>query len=97
MKLPVTAEFESEIVPQYNCGSFKIKDFAKVREMAEVIYSDVMFVNGLAWRLKVYPNGNGVARGTYLSVFLEMLKGLRDTSKYEYRYEFHVPGVMEQS
>jgi len=46
-----------------------------------------MFCSGLTWRLKVYPNGNGVAKGVYLSVFLEMVKGLQDSAKYEYRVE----------
>jgi hypothetical protein len=44
-------------------------------------------VNGLSWRLKVYPDGNGVVRGNYLSVFLELSAGLPETSKYEYRVE----------
>ena len=39
-------------------------------------------MNNLIWRLKVYPNGNGVAAGEYLSVFLEMVRGPEDSSKY---------------
>lgn len=37
--------------------------------------------------MKVYPDGNGVVRGNYLSVFLELSAGLTETSKYEYRVE----------
>ena len=37
--------------------------------------------------IKVYPDGNGVVRGNYLSVFLELSAGLPETSKYEYRVE----------
>ena len=37
--------------------------------------------------LQVYPDGNGVVRGNYLSVFLELSAGLPETSKYEYRVE----------
>ncbi|KAL7986922.1 hypothetical protein Chor_005841 [Crotalus horridus] len=33
------------------------------------------------------PDGNGVVRGYYLSVFLELSAGLPETSKYEYRVE----------
>jgi hypothetical protein len=51
------------------------------------VYSPPLHVNGLSWRLKVYPDGNGVVRGNYLSVFLELSAGLPETSKYEYRYE----------
>lgn len=45
--------------------------------------------NGITWRLKVYPNGNGNnAQGNYISVFLEMQKGISaDAQKYEYRVE----------
>jgi tripartite motif-containing protein 37 len=46
-----------------------------------------MITNGLTWRLKVYPNGNGIAKGNYISIFLEMLQGLSVPSKYEYRVE----------
>ena len=51
-----------------------------------------MNVNGLSWRLKVYPDGNGVVRGNYLSVFLELSAGLPETSKYEYRVEMLYQG-----
>lgn len=44
-------------------------------------------MNNLIWRLKVYPNGNGVAAGEYLSVFLEMVRGPEDSSKYQYKVE----------
>ena len=37
--------------------------------------------------MQVYPDGNGVVRGNYLSVFLELSAGLPETSKYEYRVE----------
>ena len=42
---------------------------------------------GLVWRLKVYPNGNGIGKGSYISVFLELLKGFPESSTYEYRVE----------
>jgi tripartite motif-containing protein 37 len=58
-----------------------------VRETHEVIYSEPLIANGLTWRLKVYPNGNGIAKGNYLSIFLEMVAGLAEISKYEYRVE----------
>ena len=54
---------------------------------ADPVYSPPLTVNGLSWRLKVYPDGNGVVRGNYLSVFLELSSGLPETSKYEYRVE----------
>ena len=38
-------------------------------------------------RYKPASAGNGVVRGNYLSVFLELSAGLPETSKYEYRVE----------
>lgn len=77
---------------------FVIKNFSRIRqsqnqtsEENEIVYSDppLETKSGLTWRLKVYPNGNGIAKGNYISVFLEMLKGLPEsqTQKYEYRVE----------
>ena len=53
----------------------------------EVIYSPELITNGLVWRLKVYPNGNGAAKGEYISIFLELIEGLYETSKYYYKIE----------
>jgi tripartite motif-containing protein 37 len=83
----VTMEFPSELVPQYEASLFVIKDFSRIRHTHEVVYSEPLIFNGLTWRLKVYPNGNGIAKGNYISIFLEMLKGLSEPSKYEYRVE----------
>lgn len=51
------------------------------------VYSSSLQVNGLNWRLKVYPYGNGAVRGEYLSVFLELTAGLPESRKYEYRVQ----------
>ena len=52
---------------------------------SRVVYSLLRAVGA-----QVYPNGNGVALGVYLSVFLEMVASphqLCGPSKYEYRIE----------
>uniref|UniRef100_A0A665XB33 Tripartite motif containing 37 n=1 Tax=Echeneis naucrates TaxID=173247 RepID=A0A665XB33_ECHNA len=61
--------------------------FSTLRQRADPVYSPPLQISGLCWRLKVYPDGNGVVRGNYLSVFLELSAGLPETSKYEYRVE----------
>lgn len=63
-------------------GEFVIDNFSQVRQQVEPIYSPPLECGALLWRLKVYPNGNGVVRGQYLSVFLEMTSGRSDPSKY---------------
>uniref|UniRef100_A0A0K8SA98 E3 ubiquitin-protein ligase TRIM37 n=1 Tax=Lygus hesperus TaxID=30085 RepID=A0A0K8SA98_LYGHE len=83
----VPADFFSEIVPSYDSSTFIMQQFTQLQHKADPVYSTPLHVNGLCWRLKVYPDGNGVVRGNYLSVFLELTSGLPDSSKYEYRVE----------
>jgi len=84
---PVLPDFQSEIVPSYDEKTFSMAQFSQLQSKADPVYSPPLHVNGLSWRLKVYPDGNGVVRGNYLSVFLELSAGLPETSKYEYRVE----------
>ncbi|XP_055594428.1 E3 ubiquitin-protein ligase TRIM37-like isoform X2 [Uranotaenia lowii] len=84
---PVPSDFVSEIVPPYDTGVFIMQNFSKLQKKAEPVYSSPLYVNGLCWRLKVYPAGNGAVRKEYLSVFLELTVGYPETSKYEYRVQ----------
>ena len=98
----VQSDFQSEIVPQYESATFVLNQFSVLQNKADPVYSSPLNVNGLSWRLKVYPDGNGVVRGNYLSVFIELSAGLPETSKYEYRVEMmyqnnFMPGQMNNS
>ncbi|XP_006819993.1 E3 ubiquitin-protein ligase TRIM37 [Saccoglossus kowalevskii] len=84
---PVPADFTSELVPAYDSSRFVMSTYSNMQAKADPVYSPPLNVSGLSWRLKVYPDGNGVVRGNYLSVFLELSAGLPETSKYEYRVE----------
>ncbi|XP_032901643.1 E3 ubiquitin-protein ligase TRIM37 isoform X3 [Amblyraja radiata] len=84
---PVPPDFTSELVPTYDFSTFVLSHFSTLRQRADPVYSPPLQISGLCWRLKVYPDGNGVVRGNYLSVFLELSAGLPETSKYEYRVE----------
>lgn len=84
---PVPPDFSSELVPSYDSSTFTLTRFSHLRQKADPVYSSALNVSGLSWRLKIYPDGNGVVRGNYLSVFLELSQGLTETSKYEYRIE----------
>lgn len=94
---PVPADFHSEIVPGYDSATFAMQNFTQLQLKADPVYSAPLHVNGLCWRLKVYPDGNGVVRGHYLSVFLELSAGLPETSKYEYRVEMIHQGSHDTS
>ena len=67
-----------------------VHNFSKLQHKADPIYSQPLNVNGLSWRLKVYPDGNGVVRGNYLSVFLELTAGLLETSKYVFAFNLRL-------
>ncbi len=82
----MTSSF-SEITPQYHSGTFPIKNYSFLQQNLDPIYSQPLIINGLTWRLKVYPDGNGTVRGNYISVFLELTHGFNQSSKYEYRIE----------
>ncbi|XP_022697638.1 E3 ubiquitin-protein ligase TRIM37-like isoform X2 [Varroa jacobsoni] len=84
---PVHADFLSEIVPPYDSSLFCIRSYSWLKLRGDPVYSNPLTVGGLTWRLKVYPDGNGVVRGNYLSVFLELSSGFIEKSKYEYRVE----------
>lgn len=77
----------SEIVPPYDTGTFVMDQFTYKQQKGVPVYSSSLQVNGLNWRLKVYPYGNGAVRGEYLSVFLELTAGLPESRKYEYRVQ----------
>ena len=62
----------SEITPSYESSRFDILEYRKVSVSKEVIYSNELVTNGLIWKLKIYPNGNGVAKNEYISIFLEL-------------------------
>lgn len=94
---PVPADFQSEIVPSYDSSTFVMQQFTQLQHKADPVYSPPLHVNGLCWRLKVYPDGNGIVRGNYLSVFLELTAGLPETSKYEYRVEMIHQGSRDAS
>lgn len=78
---PVPTDFQSEIVPPYDTGTFVMEKFTLMQQKGVPVYSNPLQINGLQWRLKVYPYGNGAVRGEYLSVFLELTTGYPETSK----------------
>ncbi len=64
---------------------FKVQKFTKCKEKNKIIYSDPIEQNGNTWRLKVYPNGAGIYKEIYLSVFVELLKCNHDGGSYKYK------------
>ncbi|XP_060872898.1 E3 ubiquitin-protein ligase TRIM37-like isoform X3 [Metopolophium dirhodum] len=85
--MSVYPDFHSEIIPKFEGGNLIIKSFTDKMIQSEPIYSLPIDCNGVSWRLKVYPNGNGIVRDRYLSVFLELTSGPVGVSRYDYRIE----------
>lgn len=55
---PVSNTFTSELVPPYASSVMILGNFSSLLEQSEVVYSEPLIVNGLTWRLKVYPSRN---------------------------------------
>ncbi|KAL5477879.1 hypothetical protein EMCRGX_G024733 [Ephydatia muelleri] len=82
-----TSNLASEIIPSYTCVTLKIQNFQELRSCNLKVYSRPLRVDGLVWRLRVYPNGYGEGRGKYLSVFAELTSGNGTTINYQYCIE----------
>jgi len=82
----VDLEFPSEIVPEFLSGIFTLKSFS-LFENSEYVCSEPIRGCGVSWRLKIYPKGNGKATEGYLSVFLEILEGTQNPTRYEYKIQ----------
>ena len=72
-----------EIVPEYQCFAYHLGKFSTLQDTT--VYSPGFSFNGCEWKLKIYPKGNGGAKGKFISVFLEMSKGLSSKVKFEYK------------
>eukprot|EP00667_Euglena_gracilis_P005091 EG_transcript_5119 len=85
--IPPSVSFQSGIAPPWSCATFQIDRYSELCSSEEVVYSPALTIYGTSWRLKVYPNGNGIAQGNFLSVFLQLLAGPAQAAPYEYRVE----------
>ena len=75
MSPDISPIFNCEWKPDYTCSFFEFK-FDQSMPNGDVdsspIFSEPLLLNGMSWRLKIYPHGNGVARQEYISVFVEL-------------------------
>ena len=71
-----------DLVPEFTVWKYTLTNFST---RTGIVYSESQNLNGVEWRLKIYPHGNGLARDKYISVFVEMTKGLVSQNRYEYR------------
>jgi hypothetical protein len=60
------------------------------RSSDSIVYREPCGVNGIEWRLISYPKGNGLSKGSYLSVFLELLRDMRMRTRTRYDYKIEL-------
>ena len=82
----LTLNIQNPLVPKYETGIYEIKNYEKIKS-EKVIYSPDMVINGLIWKLKLYPKGNVTSKGECISVFLELQSFVSEPSKYFYVLE----------
>ena len=70
----------NDIIPDFQSYNYELNNFSTLDY--SVVYSESYFLNGIEWRLKIYPRGNGQAKNKYLSVFLEMTNAFENKKQY---------------
>jgi hypothetical protein len=48
-----------ELIPEYETWTYRLESFST---KTGIVYSEGKVINGVEWRLKIYPRGNGLAR-----------------------------------
>ena len=87
--------FMSNLIPVYDYASFCLEGFKAFSQSSEIVYSPVVRLSGIEWRLKCYVFDNGDSENKYLSVFLELVQGLNHCIKYSYQIDLvkHAPDI----
>lgn len=86
VKDPDIMKFSVDDNLDFHESTFVIQPFSALRADGSVIYSPPLTVNGLSWRLKIYPNGNEYYRNLCLSIFLELHRSQLPSWSASYTY-----------
>lgn len=73
----------SVYIPKFKEKNIQYKNLPP--DAIHFFYSQKVKLNGIIWRVKIYPNGNLNGEGTHLSIFLELIRGTGISSTYLYR------------
>ena len=92
VSLDLSNEITNDVIPKYASAKFEVDNYKTLlqNENAEIIFSPQMRINGLIWRVKLYPCGNHSAKGEFVSVFLELTDGLGVMDKNIYFYKIEL-------
>lgn len=86
----VSPDFTDQIELRSVNAEFVIDDFESVRHSTEPLYSRPLHTNGLEFKLKVYPCGNEMSRGVYVSVFLQLSSSVPGHRSSQYTYQIQM-------
>ena len=92
VSLDLSTEITNDVIPKYASAKFEVDNYKTLlhNENADIIFSPQMRINGLIWRVKLYPCGNHSAKGEFVSVFLELTEGLGAMDKNVYFYKIEL-------
>ena len=92
VSLDLSNEITNDVIPKYASAKFEVDNYKTLlhNENADIIFSPQMRINGLIWRVKLYPCGNHSAKGEFVSVFLELTDGLGVMDKNVYFYKIEL-------
>ena len=93
----IVQNFGKEIALKYATGIFFLKPYSLYRKTNEIVYSEPLVADGITWRIKVYPNGTGIYKGMYLSLFVELVKGWENGGSFCYKVILIKPGKEEEN
>ena len=74
-----------EVFLPYHGDVFVLRNYSSRKRQNEIVFSKPLEVNGIRWRLKIYPNGSSPYKGQYLSIFVEMMRGWSGGGQYSYK------------
>jgi hypothetical protein len=85
----------NELVPSFQFFDMEIPEFASLTQKflaakpddVRFVYSKRFRLYDVKWRMKIYPAGNSNGLNTHLSVFVELLEGVRDKVSIVYQLE----------
>ena len=92
VSLDLSNEITNDVIPKYASAKFEVDNYKTLlhNENSDIIFSPQMRINGLIWRVKLYPCGNHSAKGEFVSVFLELTDGLGVMDKNVYFYKIEL-------
>jgi hypothetical protein len=85
----------NELIPSFQFFDVELPEFATLtQKFLAANPDDVHFIHSkrfrlydIKWRLKIYPAGNNNGLNTHLSVFVELLEGVKDNVSIVYQLE----------